>query len=103
MNTEEARRLIDSPDWPKIKAQLLAGGDFTPYPAGEVAKWLEAVGKIDEWRKVVDGAKVRELKAAYPGIYPEVLRLAPYFAGRKDPLKTILKLKYPEAYRLCCS
>ena len=103
MTVEQARKVIGSKDWPKIKAQLKAGGGFVPYPEDEVALWLEAIEHADEWRKVVDGAKVRELKAKYPGIYPEVLRLTPYFAGKKDRKKQLLKMKYPEAYELCYS
>ena len=65
--------------------------------------WLEAIDRAEEWRKVVDGAKVRELKAKYPGVYPEVLRLLPYFKGKADKKKQLLKMKFPEAYAICYS
>ena len=103
MTVEEARKVIGSAEWPKIKAQVLGGGEFTPYPADEVARWLEAIDRAEEWKKVIDGAKIRELKAQYPGIYPEVLRLAPYFAGKSDKKKQLLKIKFPEAYAICYS
>ena len=101
MTIEQARKVIGSKDWPKIKAQLKAGGEFTPYPEAEVARWLEALEHAADWRTVVDGAKVRELKAQYPGIYPEVLRLLPYFNGKPDLRKQLLKMKFPEAYETC--
>ena len=72
--------------------------------------WLDALSHAAEWRTIVDGAKVRELKAAYPGVYPEVFRYLPYFSkfdlhdtSNMDLVMFLLKLKFPEAYELCCS
>ena len=117
MTMDEARELVKSPIWPQVRDVYLASGDFAVYPKGDPRRveyldaetraridlWLEALKHVEEWRTVVDGARVRELKAAYPGVYPEVMRYALYFAGRSDPLPMLLKLKFPEAYELCCS
>ena len=88
----------------------------------------EALAAAEDWRKVVDGTKVRELKAEYPGIYPDVFRYTAYFAKWREILELmsqtaaskgcrvsevecpdfnmvllLLKLKFPEAYEICCS
>ena len=127
-----------------------------------IAKWLGALACSDQLRKVMDGATVRELKAALSGVYPEVFGYTAYFnvaaksvedvknteeivaigfkmlfsqfadlpsslvsrlkfklprslcgflvlCDKKEwaiPSSTILKLfklKFPEAYSLCCS
>ena len=131
----------------------------------DVAKWLGALACAAELRRITDGATVRALKAALPGVYPDVFAFTAYFAaldlapkggadvsGEKAPervvaeglgllfarlgacpapvvarlkmklprdladlcvgkdrpaaapaLKKLLKLKFPEAYSLCCS
>ena len=51
-----------------------------------VAKWLGALACADALRRVTDGATVRELKAALPGIYPEVFGYTMYF-GSLEALK----------------
>lgn len=139
----EARELVGNPKlWPRVKDYLAGGGEFGLFPAKDpsrlklldgavrasIGKWLEALAAADGWRTVVDGAKVRELKAGYPGIYPDVFRYTAYFAkwrGTLDEMRRIaaerncrvsqvecpdfemilllLKLKFPEAYGLCCS
>lgn len=139
----EARELVgNSKLWPKVKKYLAAGGEFQLFPAKDpsrlklldeatrasIGKWLEAIAEADSWRTVVDGAKVRELKAEFSGIYPEVFRYTAYFAkwrGTLDEMRRIaaerkcrvsqvecldfemvlllLKLKFPEAYELCYS
>jgi len=122
-----------------------------------VAKWLGALACADGLRRVTDGATVRELKQALPGVYPEVFGYTAYFkmpaktaktagevvacgyemlssalAGLPEPLRArlqfklprgscdfagkpgdgaktlavvlkLLKLKFPEAYAICCS
>lgn len=120
---KEARELLADPIlWPRVRDYLKRGGEFKRFPRGvkerlclldeatltEIRLWCEALSKVDEWRAIVDGEKVRELKAAYPGIYPEVFRYAPYFARFKplDPtdeavILQVLKLKFPEVYTLC--
>ena len=45
----------------------------------EIAKWLGALACAEELRKVTDGATVRALKAALPGVYPEVFGYTAYF------------------------
>ena len=128
-----------------------------------VAKWLGALACAESLRRVTSGATVRELKAALPGIYPEVFGYTMYFrdlaaknakdaktadeilaagleilasavTGVSEPLASrlkfkipkslcglcvpcgeketssiafptilkLLKLKFPEAYSLCC-
>lgn len=47
----------------------------------EMTKWLGALACADALRKVTDGARVRELKAAFPGVYPEVFSFTAYFKG----------------------
>ena len=117
MTMDEARELVKSPIWAKVRDAYLSSGTFVVYPRGDFRRleyldaetrrqidlWLDALKHVAAWRTVVDGAQVRELKAAYPGVYPDVLRYALYFAGKADPLPTLLKLKFPEAYELCCS
>ena len=139
----QARELIgNSRLWPRVRKYLAAGGDFKLFPARDpsrlklldgntlalIGKWIEAIAAADEWRKIVDGGKVRELKAEYPGVYPDVFRYTAYFARWRSVLDEmvrtaaakgcrvsqvecpdfnmvllLLKLKFPEAYELCCS
>ena len=146
-------------DWSRIL--LLDGATLE-----SMAKWLGALAMSDELRLVMDGKAVRALKAALPGVYPEVFMYTAYFrgvdfrregakahkadlaggeavsregaaiisgvlAGLPEPLvmrlrlklpkglcdsatsrlkpetcgkvlAKLLKLKFPEAYRLCC-
>jgi len=124
MSIEEARELIRSRIWPSVRERFAETGSFDVYPRGDVrrieyldeatrrqiALWKEALQKADAWRTVVDGAKVRELKAAYPGVYPEVFRYTAYFPRHPEGAEAeaafmlkLLKLKFPEAYELCCS
>lgn len=127
MTLDEARDLIGSSIWPKVRDRFLATGEFLVYPKGDrrrldylddsvresVASWQEGLRKAPLWRKIVDGAKVRELKAAFPGVYPEAMRYAAYFerdlAGIAEEdefpepaLRRLLKMKFPEAYALYC-
>lgn len=142
-SVNEARELVGNGRlWAKVRAYLAAGGEFEPFPAKDpsrlklldgsvreaIGKWLEALAAADDWRKIVDGAKVRELKAEYPGIYPDVFRCTAYFAKWRGTLEEmsrtaaakgcrvsqvecpdfnmvllLLKLKFPEAYETCCS
>ena len=116
MDLASARELVRSAIWPKVRDAFRASGKFAVYPPGdvrrleyldattraEIAAWVDGVKHIEEWSRVVMGKEVRALKAAHPGVYPEVLKFAPYFAGRTgDPTLRILKLKFPEAYKLC--
>ena len=126
MDLNEARALVnDELLWPLVRDAFLATGEFRTYPKGDLRRvelldtetreaiglWLEGLAQADEWKKVLDGEGVRRLKADYPGVYPEVFRYGPYFArfDKKDikdnpeALRLLLKLKFPEAYELCCS
>ena len=47
----------------------------------EIGKWLGALVCAGELRRVTDGATVRELKAALPGVYPDVFGFTAYFSG----------------------
>jgi len=47
----------------------------------EIAKWLGALVLARRLRLVTGGAAVRELKAALPGVYPEVFGFTAYFRG----------------------
>ena len=134
---------------------LLLGGETLE----SIVKWLGALACSDALRRTTDGAVVRGLKAALPGVYPEVFGYTMYFrefvprgdaeaqslqavvveegaslllsalsslpaplvsrlkfklprglcdsaAPREIKLSSIyklLKLKFPEAYKVCCS
>lgn len=124
MDLKEARELLDNKLlWPRVRAYLAAGGEMLDFSQQsnrlvlldketlvKVHLWLEALAHAEEWKKIVDGAKVRELKAAYPGIYPEVFRYLPYFSrfdlndqSNFELVNFLLKLKFQEAYEICCS
>ena len=82
---------------PRVKRHVLSSLRVTPcfhsFPKGdwsrlllldgatleEIAKWLGAVVCAGDLRRVTDGASVRELKAALPGIYPDVFGYTMYF------------------------
>ena len=84
---------------PRVKRHVLSSLRVTPcfhsFPKGdwsrlllldgatleEIAKWLGAVVCAGDLRCVTDGATVRELKAALPGIYPDVFGYTMYFKG----------------------
>lgn len=84
---------------PRVKRHVLSSLRVTPcfhsFPKGdwsrlllldgatleEIAKWLGAVVCAGDLRRVTDGASVRELKAALPGIYPDVFGYTMYFKG----------------------
>ena len=124
MNLDEARELIGNRQlWPRVRNYLAAGGEMKDFSlpenrlllldketVGQIHLWLEALSHAAEWKTIVDGAKVRELRAAYPGVYPDVFRYVPYFGkfdlhdtSNKELVKHLLKLKFPEAYELCYS
>ena len=126
MDMNEARALVnDAGLWPLVRDAFLREGEFRVYPKGdlrrlelldaetrgEIDRWRYGLAHMSEWRKVLDGEGVRKLKSDYPGVYPEVFRYAAYFTrfsadgGMDNPeaLKLLLKLKFPEAYGLCCS
>lgn len=127
----------------------------------KIAQWLGALACAEELRRVTDGATVRALKAALPGVYPEVFGYTEYFRKLKverlkaekltpqsvlatgveslfffvsrlpqplsgrlalklprdlstinhstiplfnfSTLQLLMKLRFPEAYSLCCS
>ena len=48
-----------------------------------IAKWMGALACAEQLRRVTDGTTVRSLKAALPGIYPEVFGFAAYFGKWK--------------------
>jgi len=116
MSLDEARKIVSSPLWPKVRDRFLATGEFVVYPPGDLRRveflddetrrqldlWMQGVIHVDEWRLVVDGKEVRRLKAEFPGVYPEIFRYAEYFKNRRNPLEILLKLKFPEAYKICC-
>ena len=123
-----------------------------------MAKWLGALACSASLRKIMDGAKVRALKAALPEIYPAVFSYTAYFRNipqleaasadevvnigykilfsvvssvpeallkrlvlklptpvdlmpqdseipkfQNSAISLLLKLRFPEAYALCCS
>ena len=61
-------------DWSRLL--LLDGATLE-----EIARWLGAIACAGDLRRVTDGATVRALKAALPGVYPEVFGYTMYFKG----------------------
>jgi hypothetical protein len=125
LTIEDARKMIANAElWPLVRDYLARGGEFDSFPAGvksrlklvdpetlsKIDLWVEALGRCEEWKSVVEGEKVRELKIKYQGVYPEVLRYSAYFSKFTDPgrdneefMMLLLKLKFPEVYKLCFS
>ena len=125
LTIEEARKMVANADlWPQVRDYLVRGGEFELFPAGvksrlklvdsetllKIDMWVEALKNAPDWKGVVEGDKVRELKSRYPGVYPEVFRYSAYFSkfktidsGNEDFMMLLLKLKFPEVYKLCFS
>ena len=51
-----------------------------------IARWIGALSVAERLRRVTSGADVRGLKAALPGVYPDVFAYTAYFArdGKND-------------------
>ena len=125
LTIDEARKMVANADlWPQVRDYLVRGGEFELFPAGvksrlklvdsetllKIDMWVEALKNAPDWKGIVEGDKVRELKSRYPGVYPEVFRYSAYFSkfktidpGNEDFLTLLLKLKFPEVYKLCFS
>lgn len=125
LTLEEARKLVANDLlWPKVRDYLANGGECVRFPVGakvrlklvddetraKIDLWVEALARCEEWKSIVDGEKVRALKAEFPGVYPEVFRYSAYFAkfkkvdaGNEEFIMLLLKLKFPEVYKLCSS
>ena len=125
LTIDEARKMVSNADlWPQVRDYLARGGAFELFPAGvksrlklvgsetllKIDMWVEALRNASDWKGVVEGGKVRELKSRYPGVYPEVFRYSAYFSKFKtidrdneDFMMLLLKLKFPEVYKLCFS
>lgn len=121
MTLEEARELVNGPVWPAVMKDFIASGEFAVHAKDDPARldyldedtrrqldlWLDALEHVEEWKTVVSGDKVRELKRSYPGVYPEVFRYQAYFTrfknapDRFEEAKLLLKLKFPSAYAQC--
>ena len=140
---KDARELIANEKlWPRVRSYLAAGGEFELFPRKDksrlklldaatqkaIGDWIEGIAAAESWRKIVDGAAVRKIKAEHPGVYPDVFRYTAYFAKWRDMLEKmvetakqsgcsvlqvecpdfamvllLMKLKFPEAYDICCS
>lgn len=125
LTIDEARKMVANDDlWPHVRDYLVRGGEFELFPAGvksrlklvdsetllKIDMWVEALKNAPDWKGIVEGDKVRELKSRYPGVYPEVFRYSAYFSkfktidsGNEDFMMLLLKLKFPEVYKLCFS
>ena len=125
LTIDEARKMVANADlWPQVRDYLVRGGEFELFPAGvksrlklvdsetllKIDMWVEALKNAPDWTGIVEGDKVRELKSRYPGVYPEVFRYSAYFSkfktidpGNEDFMMLLLKLKFPEVYKLCFS
>ena len=84
---------------PRVKSFILSALDVAPcfhtFPKDDwsrlllldgamletIAKWLGALACADSLRRMTEGAKVRSLKAALPGVYPELFGYTMYFKG----------------------
>lgn len=51
----------------------------------EIAAWLEVIANWKTLKDIVDGAKVRELKARLGSAFPAAIKYAPYFTKWKLP------------------
>ena len=125
LTIDEARKMVANADlWPQVRDYLVRGGEFELFPAGvksrlklvdsetllKIDMWVAALKNAPAWKGIVEGDKVRELKSRYPGVYPEVFRYSAYFSkfktidsGNEDFMMLLLKLKFPEVYKLCFS
>lgn len=117
MTIDEARELAASPIWPFVRDEFLETGVFSVRPKGDlgriaylpeeernlVERWIGAIPLAGGWAKAIDGAEVRRLKGENPGVYPDILRYLPYFDGKPEKEKLLLKYRFPEVYRLCFS
>ena len=61
-----------------------------------IAKWLGALACAESMRRVTDGATVRALKSALPGVYPEVFSYTAYFQRFDLAAKTARDAKTPD-------
>ena len=77
-------------DWSRIV--LLDGATLE-----SIAEWLGALACADKLRGVTDGKTVRALKAALPGVYPEVFSFTAYFTGLDFAAKNAKDAKSPES------
>ncbi len=124
MTMEEARALVAGPLWPMVRDSFLSTGEFCVYPTGDMRRigyldgetrrsielWKEALAKADGWKKIVSGEEVRSLRAAYPGVYPEVFRYQIYFSRWQEEIaagafpdgamRQLLRLRFPDALAL---
>lgn len=93
------RNGLDPLDSPRVKRYLLDSLDVEPcfhdFPKEDgsrlllldgatlekVVQWLGALACADELRRVTDGATVRALRTALPGVYPDVFGYTAYFKG----------------------
>ena len=104
LTIDEARKMVANADlWPQVRDYLVRGGEFELFPAGvksrlklvdsetllKIDMWVEALKNAQDWKGIVEGDKVRELKSRYPGVYPEVFRYSAYFSKFKTEKKRI--------------
>ena len=81
LDLKSARELVaNGVLWPKVRDYLAAGKPLLDFSRPEsrfelldeetrrqVARWLEALPQAASWKTVVDGARVRRLRAELPG------------------------------------
>jgi len=117
MTLDEARELLAGPLWKSVRDHFLAGNPLTVYPAGDLrrleyidadlkqqaSRWCDAMARLAEWRKVVSGKEVRDLKERFPGVYPEIFRYETYFSkcrNDEERLRMVLKVRFPDVYEM---
>ncbi len=94
-------------DPPRLRAYLMERLGLAPcfhdFPANDgsrllllpvqdyllAATWIGALALEAPLRKVMDGAGVRALKTALPGVYPDLFRYAGYFHAWRDRLAAV--------------
>ena len=79
LNVEPCFHLFPKEDGSRLR--LLDGATLE-----SIVKWLGALACTEVLRRVTNGATVRELKAALPGIYPEVFGYTMYFGKDLEEL-----------------
>ena len=65
----------------------------------KIVQWLGALACAEELRRVTDGATVRALKAALPGVYPDVFGYTAYFDFGADFSHAETRIPQPKAVR----
>ncbi len=72
LGVEPCFHLFPKDDWSRLL--LLDGAKLL-----EIAKWLGAISFVDPLRRITAPAQVKDFKAAFAGVYPDIFAYAMYF------------------------